>query len=374
MRRPGALALLLLCTSPLFWAPASAYSLPTSARAARPPLVMAMSSAPHAPNGKVVVLGAGVIGASIAYHLAERDVAATVVDRAGIAKAASGKGGGVALDWNDGSGGGGGSRLSFKLHAELAEKLQLDSYRRMSCRAVAVEASGKPASKKLQDVEWVDLGVHGSRLMGDTSTIAQVHPRQLTEALMASAQCRGATFKVAKVEEVLTEANPAGGLKVVGVKMEGGDVIPADTVVVAMGPWSQTAAKGLTLPPIFGQKYHSVLMQNSRELSEAVFFQGLGDPEVYPRPKGEVYVTGFPDAPITVTEAPGEEEVRLEVGDRLVAAVRLASSELQQVALTRKTKHKTRNPTPQESKKRNTKHETRNPKPERVSYVPGTVW
>ena len=25
-------------------------------------------------------------------------------------------------------------------------------------RAVAVEATGKPASKKLQDVEWVDLG------------------------------------------------------------------------------------------------------------------------------------------------------------------------------------------------------------------------
>jgi hypothetical protein len=38
----------------------------------------------------------------------------------------------------------------------------------------------------------------------------------------------------------------------------------------------------------------SVLMQNKRELTQAVFFQGLGDPEVYPRPKGEVYVTGFP--------------------------------------------------------------------------------
>jgi hypothetical protein len=35
-------------------------------------------------------------------------------------------------------------------------------------------------------------------------------------------------------------------------------------------------------------------MQNKRELTQAVFFQGLGDPEVYPRPKGEVYVTGFP--------------------------------------------------------------------------------
>ena len=44
----------------------------------------------------------------------------------------------------------------------------------------------------------------------------------------------------------------------------------------------------------------SVLMQNERELTQAVFFQGLGDPEVYPRPKGEVYVTGFPGLPLLV--------------------------------------------------------------------------
>ena len=33
---------------------------------------------------------------------------------------------------------------------------------------------------------------------------------------------------------------------------------------------------------------------------QAVFFQGLGDPEVYPRPDGDVYVTGFPDPPAEV--------------------------------------------------------------------------
>jgi len=91
-----------------------------------------------------------------------------------VAKAASGKAGGfLELDWNDGSPVGPLSRLSFRLHAELAETLKLDSYRRLSCRAVAVEPSGKPPSRKLQEVEWVDLGVSGSRLMGDTSTIAQ---------------------------------------------------------------------------------------------------------------------------------------------------------------------------------------------------------
>ncbi len=44
---------------------------------------------------------------------------------------------------------------------------------------------------------------------------------------------------------------------------------------------------------MYGQKYHSVLYKNARTLTQAVFFQGLGDPEVYPRPEGEVYVTGW---------------------------------------------------------------------------------
>jgi hypothetical protein len=44
---------------------------------------------------------------------------------------------------------------------------------------------------------------------------------------------------------------------------------------------------------MYGQKYHSILYKNARTLTQAVFFQGLGDPEVYPRPGGEVYVTGY---------------------------------------------------------------------------------
>lgn len=56
--------------------------------------------------------------------------------------------------------------------------------------------------------------------------------------------------------------------------------------------------------------------------------QGLGDPEVYPRPEGEVYVTGYPDGPIVVKETPGQEEVRAEVTDRLEGAMKLVSSEL----------------------------------------------
>ena len=53
---------------------------------------------------RVVICGAGIVGASIAYYLAQRGVASTLVEREEVACAASGKAGGfLALDWNDSS-------------------------------------------------------------------------------------------------------------------------------------------------------------------------------------------------------------------------------------------------------------------------------
>src|SRR2546430_17340820 len=79
------------------------------------------------PPRHVLVCGAGVVGASIAYFLARRGVAVTVVERTGVACAASGKSGGfLALDWCDGSPLGPLARASFTLHAELAAELSTD--------------------------------------------------------------------------------------------------------------------------------------------------------------------------------------------------------------------------------------------------------
>lgn len=73
----------------------------------------------------VVICGGGVIGTAIAYYLAKKGVKSTVVDRSGIAAAASGRAGGfLALDWNDSSALGALARLSFKLHAGLEEELE----------------------------------------------------------------------------------------------------------------------------------------------------------------------------------------------------------------------------------------------------------
>jgi sarcosine oxidase, subunit beta len=73
----------------------------------------------------VVVVGAGIIGLSIAFHLAERGAAAKVVDRAGIGAGASGlQPGGVRQQW--------GTRVncllaqeSMRFYAEAAEHLRM---------------------------------------------------------------------------------------------------------------------------------------------------------------------------------------------------------------------------------------------------------
>src|SRR3989441_1236615 len=96
------------------------------------------------PARHVVVCGAGVVGASVAYFLALRGVAVTVVERSGVACAASGKSGGfLALDWCDGSALGPLARASFALHAELAQKLGADyGYRRLDTFMVAARERG----------------------------------------------------------------------------------------------------------------------------------------------------------------------------------------------------------------------------------------
>src|ERR1700719_3937581 len=82
----------------------------------------------------VLICGGGVIGASIAYFLSCRGIVATVIERTGLAGAASGKAGGfLALDWCDGTPLEALARRSFALHAWLAAEIGGDwGYRRLT--------------------------------------------------------------------------------------------------------------------------------------------------------------------------------------------------------------------------------------------------
>ena len=60
----------------------------------------------------------------------------------------------------------------------------------------------------------------------------------------------------------------------VGVNVDG-TIIPADKVVIAMGPWSGDAAKWLpNMPVISGQKAHSILVRPTQQIgAECLFTQ-----------------------------------------------------------------------------------------------------
>ena len=83
---------------------------------------------------KVVICGSGAVGGACAYFLARRGAEVVVVERAGVACAASGKSGGfLARDWCDGSPLETLARRSFDLHAALGGALGADwSYRPMT--------------------------------------------------------------------------------------------------------------------------------------------------------------------------------------------------------------------------------------------------
>mmetsp|Transcript_25567 Transcript_25567/g.60255 ORF Transcript_25567/g.60255 Transcript_25567/m.60255 type:complete len:467 (+) Transcript_25567:267-1667(+) len=279
------------------------------------------------PVKHVVIAGAGVVGVSTAYYLAKQfGVATTLIDPTGtIAPAASGKAGGfLALNWNDHSPALGPlTRRSFALHQEIADELGADNiqYRRLECVAIPVGDNNvlrRPSGRKLEGIEWAEgqNAMGDASVLGDESTIAQVHPKKLCEAMWE--KVLELTPESTLVSGKVVSTVDGGSTSVVGAKLDDGSVIRGDALLYSCGPW--------TANNMYGTKYHSLVVPTTKVLNQCVFFSGLGDPEVYVRSDSTAYCTGFPDPPVRVTENPGEEEVRKEAIDKIQASVEAASS------------------------------------------------
>jgi glycine/D-amino acid oxidase-like deaminating enzyme len=257
----------------------------------------------------VIVCGAGVVGAAVAYYLARRGVAVTVVERTGVACAASGTSGGfLALDWCDSPEVGPLARLSFALHAELAREIPADyGYRRMNTYMLAARETGAVAGgHRIPAPGWIDGPAIVAGALGSTETTAQVHPALFTRALIEAAQAHGAQLRKGVVEAVATRDRAVRGATVDGETLE------ADAVVLAMGPWTGRVA-GVTLPRIHGLKGYSVTLALAEVPADALFMDyRLGDggalePEIIPRPDGTVYVCGMADRQPLPDSAEGVE-------------------------------------------------------------------
>ena len=272
---------------------------------------------------RVLICGGGVIGASIAYFLSRRGVPATVIERTGLACAASGKSGGfLALDWCDGTPLEALARRSFALHAALPGEIGGDwGYRRLTTYAGfagAEQSAGHSGNK--HRLPWISDRVRLSQRLGSVETTAQVHPAGFTAAMMRAAQDRGAALHLGSVTGLLRAGS---GASATAVTVDG-EILEGDALVIAMGPWSILAAGWLPLPGVFGLKGHSLVYATGTEIPpEALFLEyqeargTVHSPEVFPRADGTTYVCAIssesplPADPADVAPDPGAIE-RLE--------------------------------------------------------------
>jgi glycine/D-amino acid oxidase-like deaminating enzyme len=274
------------------------------------------------------------MGASVAYFLARRGVAVTMVERLGVACAASGKSGGfLALDWCDGSPLGPLARASFALHAELARAIGIDyGYRRMDTFMLAARERGSVADRhRVAAPGWLDGAGVVTAALGSTETTAQVHPARFTAALLEAA---GARLRIGVVDEVVQRDGAARGVRV------GGETLDADAVVLALGPWTGRLV-GLRLPRVRGLKGYSVTLAGADVPAHALFVDyrtadGRAlEPEIFPRPDGDVYVCGMAD-PQPLPDGPEAVEVDDEACGVLARAAGRVSTALAGARITRR--------------------------------------
>jgi len=279
-----------------------------------------------------VICGAGVIGAAIAYYLSRRGITVVLVERTGVACAASGKSGGfIAADWCQGQPQAALARLSFALHAELAETLPDIGYRRLETLSVACsEQRDVSRFARAPRPDWLSEACAVGGAIGDTQTTAQIHPQRFTRALVDAALAQGATLRTGAVDGLALSRD---GSVAHGVTLAG-EVLQADAVVVAMGPWSNLFRDVLGLPPVGGLKGYSVVLEPREPVpAQALFvdYESAGgdrpSPELVPRPDGTVWLCGLPSSdplpedPGAVSVAPGAAATLQRIAGNLSPAL-----------------------------------------------------
>ena len=243
-----------------------------------------------------VVVGGGIHGASVAYFLSlqegcNRARSITLVERSKIASAASGKAGGfLARNWGDGPT----VQLhkkSFDLHSELANTLNIRSYRK-GLKVVSVDGNLERSASNAKNCSWLDRKCSVSPL--DDSG-AQVTPEELTQRLVEASGCT-VVIDIALGVEMDESSNFRG------VRTAANGVISGDRLIIAAGPWTGVLVEEWfphLICPMEGIKSTSMLYEaiSAVKTEPVVCFGEEHDQysthlELYPRPNGDLYVCG----------------------------------------------------------------------------------
>lgn len=234
-----------------------------------------------------VIIGGGIQGISLAYYLTQRGEKCTLIERSGVASAASGKAGGfLAREWGSGPT----VQLhhqSFDLHEQLAAELGIESFRRIPVLSV----SGTRKAVK-NPVSWLDGKAIAEPMDG---AFAQVTPKEFCDKLWAAAVRGGAEFIKGVAKDIMFDGNT-----VCSVELEGGEVVDTHRFVLAAGPWSgHLAEKFFSMSmPMTGIKSTSLVYEKNKVVQEEPAAAFCDEDingchlELYPRSDGSVYICG----------------------------------------------------------------------------------
>ncbi|HVZ80084.1 MAG TPA: glycine oxidase ThiO [bacterium] len=286
---------------------------------------------------RIVIVGGGVIGLSIADHCRLKGHSVVLLDRGPFAREASWAGAGF-LDLRSAARVGGEffslCRSSYDLFPEWTARLKKESGTdpeliHSGSLDVAFNDAEEAALQKmennlrafhLQGERWSPAEVRKREpaLSAEARSIlffaktSQVRPPRLTRALVQSLQKGGAILReVEPVERFLTQ-----GRKVTGVKTSQG-ILEGDSIVLAAGAWSggllREAGKDLVQKPFRGQV---VMYRAQPGTLKHILFTGVekGFTYMVPRADGHIYVgSTLEDAGFEKTTTP-EGLTKLKTG------------------------------------------------------------
>lgn len=235
---------------------------------------------------QIIIVGAGILGASTAFHLAASGAAVTIVD-AGLDGRATAAGAGIICPWVSGAEDAafmrlytGGGEYYPELVAALADAGETDTgHRRAGAMLVAAEppelawlermarsrhvpAMGAvtrlPPEQARQAFPPLRHDLGGVHIEGG----ARVDGRRITAALLRAAERLGARRRDGDARPVVT----AG--RVAGVSIDG-TPLPADIVILTAGAWGDAVLRGigghLPVEPQRGQIVHLQLPDSGTE-------------------------------------------------------------------------------------------------------------
>ncbi|MGI9062106.1 MAG: glycine oxidase ThiO [Ktedonobacteraceae bacterium] len=258
----------------------------------------------------VVIIGGGVIGCSIAYHLSKAGVQVRVVEREEIAAEASSAAAGLLAPTGVLTGPKVGADLflaSWSITADLIAEIEAVSgvqveYQRTGSLHVVTNADEQSRWQRYAEA-WQAQGTEAKWLRGDEvhqyepvlhpaieaalyiPHAASIRPRLMTRAYAEAARKLGA--HISEHTEVTGFQQNAG--KVIGIQTATGETIACSRVVIAAGAWSAQSGNwlGLPIPVVPARGQILSLRQPATPLKHTIFGREL---YLVPKVDNTIYV------------------------------------------------------------------------------------